>query len=180
VAIVDPATDAPLAAGTTGEILVRGWNVMTGYFGQPDETAKVMTAGGWLHTGDLGVMTQDGLLAFVGRTKDIVKVGGENVAMADVENILHGHPAIKLAQVVGVPDARLTEVVAAFVVLLPGAAVSEAELIAWCAERMAGFKVPRHLAFVSGFEDIGMTASSKIIKKQLAEHAVARFGLNGL
>ncbi|WP_342780188.1 class I adenylate-forming enzyme family protein [Devosia ginsengisoli] len=153
---------------------------MTGYFGQPDETAKVVDKDGWLHTGDLGVMTEDGRLAFVGRTKDIIKVGGENVAMADVENILHGHPAVKLAQVVGVPDARLTEVVAAFVVLLPGVAVSEVELIAWCAERLAGFKVPRYLAFVSGFEDIGMTASSKIIKRRLAEHAVLHFGLSAL
>ncbi|MFC3703576.1 AMP-binding protein [Devosia honganensis] len=162
--------------GTRGEILVRGWNAMTGYYGMDEETAAAIDGDGWLHTGDLGQMTADGRLSFVGRLKDIVKVGGENVAAADVENVLHAHPGVKLAQVVGVPDPRLTEVVAAFVVPMPGASLAEDDIVAWCAERMAGFKVPRHVAIVDGFEAIGMTASSKVIKARLAEHARIRFG----
>jgi fatty-acyl-CoA synthase len=177
VVIAGEAPGAFAPPGMRGEILVRGWNTMTGYFGMEQATAETIDADGWLHTGDLGQMTADGRLSFVGRLKDIVKVGGENVAAADVENVLHAHPGIKLAQVVGVPDPRLTEVVAAFVVPMPGASLDAAELIAWCAERMAGFKVPRYVAVVDGFEAIGMTASSKVIKARLAEHARARFML---
>jgi len=175
VAIADAESGRLLGAGETGEIVVRGWNTMLGYYGLENETAKAFDADGWLHTGDLGTMTPDGRLAFVGRTKDIVKVGGENVAMADVENTLHEHPEIKLAQVVGIPDARLTEVVAAFVVRLPESRLTEADLKAWCVERMAGFKVPRRIAFVDGFEGLGITASSKINKKELAAHALRIF-----
>ena len=120
---------------------------------------------------------QDGRLEFAGRAKDIIRVGGENVAPAEIEDILHRHPAIKQAVVVGVPDPRLMEVPCAFVVLNEGAAATEDELIAWAKQHMAGFKVPRHLRLVDGFEDIGMTASSKIQKKQLAAHAVKILGL---
>lgn len=175
VAAIDPDTGTPVPPGARGEIIVRGWNVTPGYYGMPEETARTIDGSGWLHTGDLGVVHGDGRLSFAGRLKDMVKVGGENVAAADVENILQSHPGVKLAQVVGVPDARLTEVVAAFVVPLPGAVLDGGDLIAWCAGRMAGFKVPRHVAIVDGFEDIGMTASSKIIKSRLAEHARALF-----
>lgn len=177
VAIAGARAGEFAAPGTRGEILVRGWNTMTGYYRMPEATAAAVDDAGWLHTGDLGQMTGDGRLSFVGRLKDIVKVGGENVAAADVENVLHAHPGIKLAQVVGVPDARLTEVVAAFVVPLPGATLDADEIKAFCAARMAGFKVPRHVAIVDGFEAIGMTASSKVIKARLAEHARALFGV---
>lgn len=179
VAIAGAAPGQFAPSGTRGEILVRGWNTMTGYYGMARETTDTIDADGWLHTGDLGQMTDDGRLSFVGRLKDIVKVGGENVAAADVENVLHAHPGVKLAQVVGVPDPRLTEVVAAFVVPMPGADLAEDDIIAWCTARMAGFKVPRHVAVVDGFEAIGMTASSKVIKAKLAEHARSRFGTGG-
>ncbi|MET8800565.1 hypothetical protein ABZV91_29770 [Nocardia sp. NPDC004568] len=132
--------------------------------------ALLRDADGWLATGDIGVLDGTGRFHFVGRTKDIIRVGGENVAPADIEDTLHRHPLIRQAAVVGVPDARLVEVPFAFVVLA-GHGVTEDGLLAWARERMAGFKVPRHLRIVDGFEDIGMTASSKVPKNRLAAHA---------
>lgn len=163
--------------GRAGEILVRGWNVMRGYFDRPQETADALDVEGWLRTGDLGRLGEDGRLEFLGRSKDIVRVGGENVSPAEVEDILHRHPAIRQAAVVGVPDPRLMEVVAAFVVLNEGAACDPAAMIGWCRGQMASFKVPRHVWIVEGFEEIGMTASSKVQKKPLATHACRLLGL---
>lgn len=177
VRIRDLETSADCPPGTAGEIMVRGWSVMQGYFDKPRETAEALSADGWLATGDLGRMDEAGRLEFAGRAKEIVRVGGENVAPAEIEDILHRHPAIKQAVVVGVPDARLTEVPCAFVVLNEGTAATEDEIIAWAKPRMAGFKLPRYVRLVQGFEDIGMTASSKIQKKQLAAHAVKILGL---
>ncbi len=164
-------------AGEPGEIAVRGWNVMRGYFDKPDETAEALSPDGWLHTGDLGRMAADGRLEFLGRAKEIVRVGGENVSPAEVEDVLHRHPGIRQAAVVGVPDPRLVEVVAAFVIPNVGAPCDPAAIIAWSRENMAGFKVPRHVFVVDGFEAIGMTASSKVQKKQLAAHARTLLGL---
>ena len=168
-------TDCP--PGQPGEIVVRGWNVMRGYFDKPQETADALDGDGWLRTGDLGRLGEDGRLEFLGRAKDIVRVGGENVSPAEVEDILHRHPAIRQAAVVGVPDPRLIEVVAAFVVPNEGADCDPAAVAAWCRNEMAGFKVPRHVWVVEGFEEIGMTASSKVQKKPLAAHARKLLGL---
>ncbi len=175
IAIRSGGRDCP--AGQPGEIFVRGWNVMKGYFDKPEETAAALDAEGWLSTGDLGQVDAEGRLTFLGRVKDIVRVGGENVAPADVENVLHGHPKIKQAAVVGVPDSRLLEVVAAFVILNEGCTCEAAEIIDWSKSRLAGFKVPRHVWIVKDFEALGMTASSKIQKKPLAEHAKRLLGL---
>src|SRR5204863_2246462 len=123
------------------------------------ETAKAFTRDGWLRTGDIGVLTPDGRLRVVGRTKDVFRVGGENVAPAEVEEVLLAHPAVATAQVVGVPDARLGEVGAAFVTLKADAAASEGELIDFAKRRCANFRVPRYLAIVASFDAIGMTAS---------------------
>ncbi|MBN6038090.1 AMP-binding protein [Amycolatopsis sp. 195334CR] len=161
--------------GEPGSILVRGWNVMRGYLGDPVKTAATIDADGWLSTGDIGSLDESGRLHFSGRTKDIIRVGGENVAPADIEDVLHRHPLVRQAAVVGVPDDRLLEVPFAFVVLSdPG--LTPEELLAWARARMAGFKVPRHLRVVDGFEGIGMTASSKVQKNRLAEHARALLG----
>lgn len=165
------------AAGTAGQIVVRGWNVMRGYFDKPEETAKALTADGWLSTGDLGVLDADGRLRFLGRVSDIVRVGGENVSPAEVEDVLHRHPAVSQSAVIGVPDPRLMEVVGAFVILNDGMSCEQEALIAWCREEMAGFKVPRHIWLVDEFESIGMTASSKIQKKPLAAHARKLLGM---
>ncbi|WP_217578694.1 class I adenylate-forming enzyme family protein [Mesorhizobium sp. GbtcB19] len=163
--------------GESGEILVRGWNVMLGYFDKPKETAEALGAEGWLATGDLGSLDGSGRLTFLGRAKEIIRVGGEDVSPADVENALHRHPAIRQAAVVGVPEERLVEVPAAFVILNDGHAADPEEIKAWAKREMAGFKVPRHVWIVDSFESIGMTASSKIQKKQLAAHARGLLGL---
>jgi fatty-acyl-CoA synthase len=158
-----------------GEIQVRGWNVMKGYYNNPEATAKAFTADGWLRTGDLGEMTPEGRLRMIGRLKDVFRVGGENVAPAEVEEVLLAHPAVETAQVVGVPDARLGEVACAYVTVKTKTA--ESDLIEWCRERMAGFRVPRYLRIVEDFESIGMTASGKVQKAKLREHALRELGL---
>ena len=154
------------------EIQVRGWNVMRGYCNNPEATAKAFTADGWLRTGDLGELTADGRLRMVGRLKDVFRVGGENVAPAEVEEVLLAHPAVETAQVIGVPDARLGEVGCAYVTLKANASVSEEQLLSWCKDRCANFRVPRYLRVVADFESIGMTASGKVQKTRLREHAL--------
>jgi len=166
--------------GEVGEIYARGWNVMQGYYAKPEETRAVLSEDGWLRTGDLGRLSPDGRLAFVGRAKDIIRVGGENVASADIENVLHRHPGIQQAQVVGVPDKRLIEVPAAFVILASGTSLAPDEIIAWSKEHLAGFKVPRYVEIVESFDQIGMTASSKVQKNKLAAHARQLFGLEAV
>jgi fatty-acyl-CoA synthase len=160
-----------------GEIQVRGWNVMQGYCNNPEANAKAFTDDGWLRTGDLGELTADGRLRMVGRLKDVFRVGGENVAPAEVEEVLLAHPAVQTAQVIGVPDARLGEVPAAYVTLKAGARATEAEILAWMKPKIANFRLPRYLRIVADFETIGMTASGKVQKTKLREHAVREFGL---
>ncbi|HYG42609.1 MAG TPA: AMP-binding protein [Bordetella sp.] len=177
VRIVDPATGAALAPGERGEIQARGWSIMKGYYNMPDATARALSADGWLSTGDLGEMDGQGRLRMVGRLKDMFRVGGENVAPLEIEEVLHAHPAVQMAQVVGVPDARLGEVPAAFVLLKAGRTAQPDELTAWCKARCANFKVPRYLDVVDTFEHIGMTGSSKVQKNKLRDYALRRFGL---
>lgn len=173
VRIADTDSGAVLAPGAgQGEIQVRGWNVMRGYYRMPEQTAKAYTADGWLRTGDMGEQRADGRVRMVGRLKDMYRVGGENVAPAEVEEVLHAHPAVQQAQVVGVPDARLGEVTGAFVLLKAGRHASGEELVAWCKARCANFKVPRYISLVDSFENIGMTGSSKVQKNKLRDHAV--------
>lgn len=177
VRLVDPETGAVQSPGKTGEILVRGWSVMKGYYKMPEQTAKTIDSDGWLHTGDLGIMDEDGRLKFITRIKDVFRVGGENVAPAEVEDVLHKHPKIKQAQVIGVPDPRLVEVPAAYVILKAGETATPEELIAWSKERLANFRVPRYLKIVEDFEKIGMTGSSKVQKNKLRAQALIDFGL---
>jgi fatty-acyl-CoA synthase len=173
VRLADPDTGAVIPPGTAqGEIQVRGWNVMRGYYKLPEATARAFTPDGWLRTGDMGEQRADGRMRMVGRLKDIFRVGGENVAPAEVEEVLHGHPAVQMAQVVGVPDARLGEVAGAFILLKPGQRSTCEELLAWCKARCANFKVPRYIALVDTFENIGMTGSSKVQKNKLRDYAV--------
>jgi len=176
VRVVD-AGGAPLPAGARGEIQVRGWSVMKGYYNMPEATARALSPDGWLSTGDLGEMDAEGRLRMVGRLKDMFRVGGENVAPLEVEEVLHAHPAVRLAQVVGVPDARLGEVPAAFVLLKEGRSAPPETLIDWCRQRCANYKVPRYLDVVESFEHIGMTGSSKVQKNKLRDYALRRFGL---
>jgi len=164
VRIVDPDTGADLPAGRMGEILVRGYCLMEGYYGDPQKT-RATIADGWLRTGDLYVMTENGSLVFSGRLKDMLKVGGENVATMEVEAFLCSHPDVKLAEVVGKPDTRLDEVPIAFVELRPGATITPADLIAYCRGRIANYKLPRKIIFMSP-EDWPMSAT-KIDKRAL-------------
>jgi fatty-acyl-CoA synthase len=160
-----------------GEIQVRGWNVMRGYYNNPEANAKAFTADGWLRTGDLGELTADGRLRMSGRLKDVFRVGGENVAPAEVEEVLLAHPAVETAQVIGLPDERLGEVGCAYVTLKANAKVSESELLDWCKRNAANFRVPRYLRIVEDFETIGMTASGKVQKTKLREYALREFKL---
>jgi fatty-acyl-CoA synthase len=172
-----PHDGIDLRISPEGEIQVRGWSIMKGYCNNPDATAQAFTADGWLRTGDLGELNAEGRLRMVGRLKDVFRVGGENVAPAEVEEVLLAHPAVETAQVVGVPDARLGEVACAYVTLKAGFELSEDGLKAWAKERCANFRVPRYLRIVADFEAIGMTASGKVQKRKLREHALKEFNL---
>jgi fatty-acyl-CoA synthase len=177
IKIVNPSTGETLANGKEGEICVRGWNVMKGYYKKPEETAKAIDSQGWLHTGDLGwVDPQTGYLKFTGRFKDMLRVGGENVSAMEVESFLLTHPKVKQAQVVGVPDPRLTEVGMAFLELKEGASASEEEVLSFCRGKIANFKIPRYVTFVREFP---MTGSGKIQKFMLKKKALERFEVKG-
>jgi len=172
-----PHSGVDIRISSEGEIQVRGWNVMKGYCNNPEASAKAFTADGWLRTGDLGELTPEGRLRMVGRLKDVFRVGGENVAPAEIEEVLLAHPAVETAQVVGVPDARLGEVPCAYVTLKASHSVTETELIQWTKDRCANFRVPRYLRIVPDFEAIGMTASGKVQKTKLREHALRELAL---
>jgi fatty-acyl-CoA synthase len=173
----EAGVDSP--PGTPGEIQVRGWNVMRGYFDKPAETAAVLSEDGWLATGDLGCLDEEGRLQFLGRCKEMIRVGGENVAPADIEDVLQRHPGVRQAQVVGVPHPRLMEVPAAFVVARSATSCTGEELLAWCRTRLAGFKVPHYLQILPDFDAIGMTASAKVRKSDLRAYAISAFNLQG-
>jgi acyl-CoA synthetase (AMP-forming)/AMP-acid ligase II len=160
----------PLPAGERGEITVRGYSLFDGYYNNPEATAAAVDSEGWLHTGDLGELDPEGRIRYVTRLKDMLKVGGENVACVEIENFLCAHPAVGVAAVIGVPDARLAEVPVAFVELVPGASVSEQELIAFCTGRIASFKVPRAIRFVTEWP----MSATKIRKSKLHELYEAR------
>ena len=152
VKIIDLETGEEAAPEVVGEILVRGYCVMDGYHRSPEKTAEALDCEGWLHTGDLYARGADGQLTFHGRAKDMLKVGGENVAAIEVEAYLCSHPSVKLAEVVGRPDPRLDEVPVAFIELRPGQSATEEELIGFCQGRIAGYKVPRAVFFVNDGE----------------------------
>lgn len=177
VRIFDEDSDRELPPGQGGEIRIRGWSLMKGYYKMPEATAKVIDAQGWLHTGDLGMADEAGRICFIDRLKDMFRVGGENVAPADVQNVLNAHPAVKQSQVVGVPDPRLQQVAAAYVIVKDGQQTSEQALIDWCRQRCAGFKVPRYVRFVDSFDAIGMTGSAKIQRNKLLAYAIQDLGL---
>ena len=140
-----------------------------GYYNDPAKTAAAFWEGGWFRTGDLGVLDAESRITFHGRLKDMLKVGGENVAAVEIEGYLALHPAVKLAQVVGLPDEKYGEVPVAFVELVPGATTTEAEMIEFCRDEIASFKIPRHVRFV---QDWPMGAT-KILKSVLRELILA-------
>ncbi|MCH7713656.1 MAG: AMP-binding protein [Chloroflexi bacterium] len=172
--VIDPETGETLPPLTTGELCVRGHGVMQGYYKKPDETAQAVNAQGWLHTGDAAVRDEDGNYRFLGRYKDMLKVGGENVDAAEVEAFLSGHPGIEQVQIIGVPDSRLSEVPCACVVPNQGHELSVADLDAYCRGKLASFKIPRYLMPVPEFP---MTPSGKVQKFKLLEMALETLDL---
>lgn len=170
VRIVDPA-GAVLASGSPGEIQVRGFNVMQGYVNAPEATAAAVDADGWLATGDIGLLDERGNIRITDRLKDMFIVGGFNAYPAEIEAELLRHPDVAQVAVIGVPDERLGEVGAAFVIPVAGHEVDPAEVIAWCRERMANFKAPREVTVV---ESLPLNASGKVVKFELRELALSR------
>jgi fatty-acyl-CoA synthase len=175
VRIAEPGTAIPLLPGQPGELLVRGHCVMKGYYKKPAETAAAITADGWLHTGDLALQTPDGYYRITGRIKDLIIRGGENVYPREIEEFLYTHPAIAEAQVVGLPDAKYGEEVSAWIRLKPGALLTADEVRRFCRERIAHFKVPRYVEFVSEYPT---TVTGKIQKYRLREIGIERFDLH--
>jgi fatty-acyl-CoA synthase len=172
--IVDPETEREAPFGTPGEIRLRGPLLFDGYYGDEARTSASFDDAGWFRTGDLGTMDSAGRLAFRARIKDLLKVGGENVSPAEVEAHLMTHPAVHMAQLVGVPDDRLGEVPAAFVELKPGASATADELIAHCRGALARFKAPRHVRFV----DEWPMSATKVQKFRLRERLLAELGID--
>ena len=171
--IIDIGSGEEVPPGVRGETLIRGYNLFDGYYRDPVKTAEAIDADGWYHSGDIGSIDEQGHHMFHGRFKDMLKVGGENVAAAEVEAVLASHPAVRLAQVIGLPDDRLAEGPAAFVEPSGEAEADPAELIAFIRARLASFKVPRHIRFV---EEWPMSAS-KIQKFKLRQQLMSELGL---
>jgi fatty-acyl-CoA synthase len=173
VKAVDAETGKEVPAGEKGEAWIRGYCTFTRYYKSPEKTAEALDGEGWFHSGDLISIDSDGQIMFHGRLRDMLKVGGENVAAVEIETCLQQHPAVKLAQVVGIPDERLVEIPAAFVELAPDQEADEAELIGFCKGKIAGFKIPRHVRFV----DEWPMSSTKIQKFRLQDQLKAELGV---
>jgi fatty-acyl-CoA synthase len=175
VKVVDPATGLTVPRGEPGEFCTRGYSVMLGYWNEPEKTAEVIDRARWMHTGDLAVMDAEGYLNIVGRIKDMVIRGGENVYPREIEEFLYSHPDIVDAQVIGVPDERYGEELMAWVLLRPGADPLTAEALReFCAGRLAHYKVPRYVKIVDEFP---MTVTGKIRKVEMRTVSVEELGL---
>ena len=174
VKVIDPVTGATVQRGVTGELCTAGYGVMLGYWDDPDRTAEAVDAEGFMHTGDLATMDDDGYLAIVGRSKDLVIRGGENIYPREVEEFLYTHPDILDVQVIGVPDSRYGEELCAWVRLRPGAELDAGALREWCAGKLAHYKVPRYLRVT---EEFPMTITGKVQKYKMREASVAELGL---
>ncbi|WP_017728718.1 AMP-binding protein [Halalkalibacterium ligniniphilum] len=174
VKIVEPGTEVEVPRGVQGELCTRGYHVMKGYYKNPDATSAVITKEGWLHTGDLAVMDENGYCRITGRLKDMIIRGGENVYPREVEEFLYQHPKILDVQVVGIPDETFGEEVSAWIKLKKGETATAEEIRTYCFGKIARFKIPRYIAFI---DEYPMTASGKIQKFKLREQAKEVFEL---
>ena len=175
--IASPDDGQTLPFGEQGEVCARGYMVMKGYDDEPEATARAIDSEGWLHTGDLGVMTPDGYIHLTGRAKDMIIRGGENVYPREIEDFLYTHPKIAEVQVVGLPDSRLGEVVLAWVRLHDGHAATEAEIREYCCGKIAHFKIPEYIRFVDSFP---ITVTGKVQKYKIREIEIQDRGLQSV
>jgi fatty-acyl-CoA synthase len=174
IKIVDPATGRIQPRGEAGEFCARGYLVMRGYWNEPERTAEAIDEGGWMHSGDLATMDEEGYIRVVGRIKDMVIRGGENVYPREVEEFLYTHPDVADVQVIGVPDERYGEELMAWVIARPGAQLTEDAVREFCRGRIAHYKVPRYVKFVEAFP---MTVTGKVQKFKMRESAIRELGL---
>lgn len=176
VKVIDPTTGDTVERGVSGELCTRGYSVMVGYWNDPDRTAEAVDPNGWMHTGDLAEMDDEGYLRIVGRSKDMIIRGGENVYPRDIEEFLYGHPDIVDVQVIGVPDERYGEEIMAWVQVRPGATLTRDDIAAFCDGKIAHFKVPRYVHVTDTFP---MTVTGKVQKYLMRQESIAFLGLDG-
>jgi fatty-acyl-CoA synthase len=175
IKVVDPATGLTVERGQSGEFCTRGYSVMLGYWNDPERTAEAIDAARWMHTGDLAVMDDDGYLNIVGRIKDLIIRGGENVYPREIEEFLYTHPDIVDVQVIGVPDVKYGEEIMAWVKVREGADPLDADAVReYCRGRIAHYKVPRYVHIADGFP---MTVTGKVQKYKMREVAIELLGL---
>ena len=175
IRIVDPATDEVVPRGTSGEFQTRGYSVMLGYWNDPERTAEAIDTDGWMHTGDLAVMDDEGYVNIVGRIKDMIIRGGENVYPREIEEFLYTHPDIVEVQVIGVPDVRYGEEIMAWVQVQEGADTTEEDIKDFCRGTIAHYKVPRYIKFTDTFP---MTITGKIQKFKMSEQSITELRLD--
>jgi fatty-acyl-CoA synthase len=175
VRVVDPETGEDCPPNVPGELLCRGYNIMKGYYNMPEATAAAIDKDGWLHSGDLGTIDEDGYYRITGRIKDMIIRGGENIYPREIEEFLYTMPGVKDVQVVGVPDAKYGEVVGAFIQRFAGSDITEGDVQEYTRARLARYKAPRYVFFVESYP---MTASGKIQKYKLREMAKERLGID--
>jgi len=174
IKIIDPESGKILPRGESGEICMRGYHVMMGYWENEKRTQQAIDSSGWIHSEDLGTMDEDGYIKIVGRIKDMIIRGGENIYPREIEEFLYTHPAIRNAQVIGVPDDKYGEEVMAWIKLADGASVTEEEIKSFCKNKIAYYKIPRYFKFTDAFP---MTVTGKVRKMQMREVSVRELGL---
>ncbi|HLM26921.1 MAG TPA: AMP-binding protein [Thermoleophilaceae bacterium] len=174
VKVIDPDSGQVVERGETGELCTRGYSVMLGYWDDPERTAEAVDSARWMHTGDLATMDSEGYLNIVGRSKDMIIRGGENVYPREIEEFLHTHDEVSDVAVIGVPDERLGEEIMAWVILAEGAAADEEGLREFCRGQIAHYKVPRHVKLVG---ELPMTVTGKVQKYKMREQAIEELGL---
>ena len=167
--VVDQQSGHELGTGERGEMRIRGFSLFEGYYRDPERTAEAFDSEGWFRTGDLCSIGEGGQVCYHGRLKDLLKIGGENVSPLELESFIGTHPAVQMVQVVGVPDARLQEVAAAFIQLRPGSSASAEEIVAFCRGRIASFKIPRHVRFVSEWPMSATKIQKHLLRARLLE-----------
>lgn len=174
IKVIDPATGLTVPRGETGEICMRGYHVMLGYWRNKKRTSETIDDARWIHSGDLGTMDEEGYIRIVGRMKDMIIRGGENIYPREIEEFLHTHPGISHAQVIGVPDEKYGEEVMAWVKVKEGSQLTEEEIVAFCKKNIAYYKIPRYFRFTDEFP---LTVTGKVRKVQMREISIRELGL---